>query len=128
MRSTTIVVIAALAVASQAGAQQAPSATDSVPAALIAEGKKVFEGKSGGALCFSCHGMNAKGFPGVGPDLTDGKWLHGDGSLAFVEALVKTGVPKPKQSPAPMLPMGGAQLSEAQVKAVAAYVWSLNRR
>ena len=94
--------------------------------AAIAAGRRVFEGKSGGALCFSCHGMNAKGVPGVGPDLTDGKWLHGDGSLAFIEALVRAGVPKPKQAVAAMPPMGGAKLDSAQVRAVAAYVLSLN--
>ena len=118
------IVVAALAFASALNAQQA---ADSVPAALVAEGRKVFEGKSGGALCFSCHSMNAKGYPGVGPNLTDAKWLHADGTLASIEKIVREGVAKPKESAAPMLPMGGAQLSDTQVKAVAAYVWSLSR-
>lgn len=107
-------------------AQQPPQA-DSVPTALIAEGRKVFEGKSGGALCFSCHNLTGKGYPGVGPNLTDAKWLHADGTLASIETVIRAGVAKPKESAAPMPPMGGAQLSDAQVKAVAAYVWSLSR-
>ena len=35
------------------------------------------------------------------------------------------GVPKPKEYRSPMPPMGGAQLTHAQVAAVAAYVWGL---
>lgn len=95
--------------------------------ATIALGKKVFEGRAGGAICFSCHGMNAKGTPGLGPDLTDGAWLHGDGSAAFVDSIVKSGVSKPKESAAPMPPMGGAKLTEEQVKAVGVYVLSLGK-
>ena len=115
----------AMAMSAPLGAQ-APA--DTTSPAVIAEGKKVFEGKSGGALCFSCHGMNAKGLPGIGPDLTDGKWLHGDGGVQFLSQLVKAGVPKPKQSAAAMPPMGGAKLTDAQLHAVAVYLASLNRR
>jgi hypothetical protein len=38
---------------------------------------------------------------------------------------VKTGVPTPKTHPAPMMPMGGATLTDEQVNQVASYVWSL---
>ena len=92
--------------------------------ATIALGKKVFEGKAGGAICFTCHAMNAKGTPGLGPDLTDDKWLHGDGSVAFLDSIVRAGVSKPKQSAAVMPPMGGAKLSDEQVRAVVAYIQS----
>ena len=102
-----------------------PQAQD--PAA-IALGKKVFEGKAGGAICFTCHAMNAKGTPGLGPNLTDGTWLHGDGSAAFIDSIVRNGVPKPKQSASPMPPMGGAKLSDEQVKAVTSYILSLGSR
>ena len=95
--------------------------------AAIALGRKVFEGKAGGAICFTCHGMNAKGTPGLGPDLTDDRWLHGDGSAAFIDSIVRNGVPKPKQSAAPMPPKGGANLDDQQVKAVVAYVQSLRK-
>ena len=95
--------------------------------AAVALGKKVFEGKAGGAICFTCHGMNAKGMPGLGPDLTDDSWLHGDGSVAFVDSIVRNGVAKPKQSAAPMPPKGGANLNDEQVKAVVAYVQSLRK-
>lgn len=65
--------------------------------------------------------------PGLAPDLTDDKWLHGDGSYEFIVATVTTGVPKPKQAMAPMPPKGGASLTDDQVHAVAAYVYSLNK-
>ena len=56
------------------------------------------------------------------------EWLNGDGSLAFIEHTVTTGVPQPKSHPAPMPPMGGASLSPEQIKAVAAYVYSLSHK
>ena len=95
--------------------------------AAITLGRKVFEGKAGGAICFTCHGMNAKGTPGLGPDLTDGTWLHGDGSVAFIDSIVRNGVPKPKQAAAPMPPKGGGNLDDDQVKAVVAYIQSLRK-
>ena len=118
--------IAAAACAAGFAATLAFAMQDPAPPATLALGKKVFEGKAGGAICFTCHGMNAKGVQGLGPNLTDATWLHGDGSLPFIEQLVKIGVPKAKQSAAPMPPMGGAQLSDEQVHAVAAYVFSLS--
>ena len=38
---------------------------------------------------------------------------------------MRTGVPQPKQHPAPMPAMGGANLSDDQIRQVSAYVWSL---
>jgi mono/diheme cytochrome c family protein len=64
----------------------------------------------------------------MAPDLTDNTWIHGDGSLSFIEHTVTTGVPQPKSHPAPMPPMGGASLTPDQVKAVAAYVYSLSHK
>jgi mono/diheme cytochrome c family protein len=57
--------------------------------------------------------------------LTDGEWLHNDGTLAGITGTITSGVPKPTKAPAPMPPMGGASLSPDQVKAVATYVHSL---
>ena len=68
----------------------------------------------------------AKGTPSLAPDLTSGKWLHGDGSYAFIMKIVEDGVPRPKAAAAPMLPMGGSKLGPAEVRAVAAYVFSLS--
>ncbi len=95
-------------------------------AALISHGERVYQGKAGGALCATCHGPQAKGVPGIGPDLTDGKWLHGDGSMGFLRAIIRTGVPRPKATAAVMPPYGGSPLKPDQLEAVAAYIHSLN--
>jgi mono/diheme cytochrome c family protein len=92
--------------------------------ALVALGDSVFHGQAGGGTCYVCHGQDGKG-SGVGPNLTDEEWLNTDGTLAGITQTVQSGVPTPKQAPAPMPPMGGASLSPDQVKAVAAYVHSL---
>jgi len=96
----------------------------SAPAIATAQdslGKAVFTGKGN---CHVCHGAEAKGGP-LGPDLTDAEWLHIDGKAESIADLIKKGVPTPKQFPAPMLPMGGAQLTDAEVQAVAGYIVSL---
>lgn len=87
------------------------------------QGKAVFEGKGN---CWTCHGRDGRGTP-LGPDLTDGAWLHGDGSADSVRAVVRAGVERPKRYPGVMPPMGGARLSAAEVDAVVAYVRSLRR-
>ncbi|HKU62215.1 MAG TPA: hypothetical protein VJQ44_13410, partial [Gemmatimonadales bacterium] len=70
-------------------------------AAQIAEGDKIFHGQEAGGTCTACHGQDAKG-TAMAPDLTDNTWIHGDGSLSFIEHTVTTGVPQPKSHPAPM--------------------------
>jgi glucose/arabinose dehydrogenase len=93
----------------------------------VALGNRIFEGQVGSAPCTGCHGTDGKGSP-LGPDLTSGKWLWGDGSLAAIAHTIAVGVPKPKAYGEPMPPMGGAQLSSAQLTALAAYVWALGHR
>jgi mono/diheme cytochrome c family protein len=102
--------------------QEAPASP-----AMLTLGDSVFHGKAGAALCYVCHGPAGKGIAGLGPNLADKEWVNGDGSLPFIEKVVLDGVPKPKKMPAPMPPKGGGQLNESQIKAVAAYVYSLSR-
>lgn len=110
--------------ASAGGATGAPNITP----AMIAEGDSIFHGKKAGGLCFSCHGPDGKGTP-TGPNLTDNQWLDADnGSYDAIVQTITTGVPKPKQYPAPMPPMGGASLTPDQVRAAAAYVYSLSHK
>jgi mono/diheme cytochrome c family protein len=96
-----------------------------ISVSLVALGDSIFHGKAAGGACLMCHGADAKGTPGLAPNLTTSKWLNGDGTYAFIVKTVQNGVPEPKQNPAPMPPMGGAQLTPEQVRAVAAYVYSL---
>ncbi len=94
--------------------------------AMVAEGDSIFHGKAAGGLCFTCHGTDAHGGP-LAPNLTDTVWLTGDGSYAFIQKRVTEGMPKPtKPYMTPMLPKGGANLTPAEVKAVAAYVYSIS--
>lgn len=97
---------------------------EGVTPAAIEQGKKIF---SGAGLCFACHGAEGKG--AVGPNLTDKEWIHvKDGDYAGLVDLVTKGIPqdKAKLGKGPMPPKGGSQISDADVKAVAAYVWSLS--
>jgi mono/diheme cytochrome c family protein len=117
-----------LAMSSPCWGQQAaaPSPGDTaITPAMIARGDSIFHGRLAGGACFGCHGNDGKGVMGLAPDLTTGKWLNGDGSYAFIAAVVEKGVPHPKKAAAPMPAKGGAKLGPAEVRAVAAYVYSL---
>lgn len=91
---------------------------------MIREGGKIFRGIG---LCSACHGTHAKG--GVAPDLTDDTWDVGDGSFESILGEIMDGI-SVEQSKAglPMPARGGAPLTDEQVRAVAAYVWSLARK
>ncbi len=90
----------------------------------IAAGKKLFGGTG---LCSACHGAKAEG--GVGPNLIDEEWIHSTGTYDEIVAQILAGVPAGKsKSGIPMPPKGGSSLNEEQVKAVAAYVWSLSHQ
>ena len=93
----------------------------------VALGSRIFHGEAAGGTCAGCHGSNAQGSP-LAPSLVTSSWLWGDGSLQSITKTVEAGVPQPKKYRDPMPPMGGAQLSPAQIQAVAAYVWALNHQ
>ncbi|MGJ0508383.1 MAG: c-type cytochrome [Methylocystis sp.] len=97
-----------------------PGVTD----AEVAKGERIFNGHAASGNCSGCHGENGKGSP-LGPDLTSGKWLWGDGSLDAIRKTIADGVPAPKDYRSPMPPKGGAPLTDADVTAVAAYVWAI---
>jgi glucose/arabinose dehydrogenase/mono/diheme cytochrome c family protein len=94
---------------------------------MVTLGDRVYHGQMGGATCAACHGDTGKGSP-LGPGLTGKKWLWSDGSYAGIAKTIRDGVMEPKQYRSPMPPMGGAQLTNDQIMAVAAYVWSLSHR
>jgi glucose/arabinose dehydrogenase/cytochrome c5 len=106
-----------------------PDAGSAIPegatSEMVALGDRIYHGQIGGAACSGCHGANATGSP-LGPDLTGKKWLWSDGSFEGILKSITEGVPRPKQYRSPMPPMGGAQLTPDQLKALTAYVWSLS--
>jgi len=90
---------------------------------MVTEGGALFKG---GGICFTCHGQDAKGVPGLGADLTDKEWTHSDGTYEDIVATILKGATN--AAGAVMPPRGGPPLTDDQVKAVAAYVWSLSNR
>jgi mono/diheme cytochrome c family protein len=92
---------------------------------MIAEGQQVF---SGAGICTACHGPDGSGT--IGPDLTDAEWMIGDGEYESIVAQILEGVSAADATNplgAIMPPRGGAGITDAQVRAVAAYVWKLSR-
>lgn len=101
---------------------------DTLPAgvtpAAIAAGKQLFLGEG---LCMACHGADAKG--SLGPNLTDQTWLHGAGTYPEIVARVLSGVPSEQSKLGQIMPpRGGSGLTDEQVQAVAAYVWSVSHK
>jgi mono/diheme cytochrome c family protein len=114
-----------VAAASSASAQTADksSAAPTDPA-VIAHGDSVFHGAGN---CYACHGSKAEGV--IGPNLTDAEWIHSKGTYQDIVNQVNHGVPKEEsKSGVVMPPRGGATLTDDDVKAVAAYVYSLGHK
>jgi glucose/arabinose dehydrogenase len=93
----------------------------------VALGDRIFHGEVDGGTCLGCHGTDGKG-TAMGSDLTSGKWLWGNGSVEAITRTIAQGVPKPKNHTGAMPPMGGVQLSQADLAAVADYVWAIGHR
>ncbi|MBL8998573.1 MAG: c-type cytochrome [Gemmatimonadales bacterium] len=114
---------AASAPAPSVAAAPAPAYTP----AMVALGDSLFN--TGG--CQRCHGAKGIGARNA-PSLVDGPWLHSDGSFEEIAKIVTSGIAKEEfkdpARPFAMRPRGGpANLSDDQVKAVAAYVHSISR-
>jgi mono/diheme cytochrome c family protein len=94
---------------------------------MVAEGGVTFNTGS----CARCHGTNGRN-PTFGPDLTDNVFLHNSGSFEEIIEVITTGVPASRfrlptsQAQFEMFPRGGMSLTDAQVRSVAAYVWTLS--
>ncbi len=91
---------------------------------MVQEGAQIY---AGAGICAACHGPDAKG--AIGPDLTDGEWLVGDGEYKQLVDQISKGVSADEATNelgAIMPPKGGAAITDAQVSAVAAYVWTLS--
>jgi mono/diheme cytochrome c family protein len=111
-----------------AGAAVAQTIRVSLPAGvtsqMIFDGKEVFIGEG---ACFECHGSPAWG--DTGPSLKDSVWLQTSGTYDELVALIARGVPGAEAKTHDSMPAkGGAELSDYQVRSVAAYVWSVSRQ
>lgn len=90
---------------------------------MVAQGEELFNGPGN---CFTCHGRAGSGTP-LAPALNEDDWIHIDGSVDELARIIAAGVPQPAQYPAPMPARGGAQIDDAQVRAIAAYVYTISR-
>jgi|GEM_PF-2764089 mono/diheme cytochrome c family protein len=107
-------------------AGEAAMSVSAITPALIAQGRTIYSGHgAGSASCFSCHGANAEGTT-AGPHLRRADWIDADGSYGSIVRLIINGVPHPRAFPNPMPAYGGGVMTFEEVKAVAAYVYSLN--
>jgi len=121
---------------SEAAPEAAPPAAEATPATMpagqlpagvtvemVAEGNTLFHGAG---ICLTCHGQNGTGVTGLGPNLTDAEWLHSNGSYEAIVNQIMTGVTATASKTGVAMPAkGGSAITDDQVKAVAAYVYSL---
>ncbi|MDQ3389471.1 MAG: cytochrome c [Gemmatimonadota bacterium] len=91
-----------------------------VTAEMAEQGQELYA-----TVCVACHAAGGAGGP-LAPALNDGQWIHIAGEFPEIVNLVRSGVPAPEQYPSPMPPMGGASFDDAQLRAVAAYVFALS--
>ena len=123
-----VMAFAALAACHKNAASTTPApAARPFTAAMVAEGDSVFHARG----CKNCHGMDGKRAQN-GPNLTGKTFLHVDGSFEGFERIITSGVPanqiKDPEHKRPMGARGGGPtpLSDAQIKSVAAYVYTLS--
>ncbi len=103
---------------------QAQTLPEGVTAAMVQEGQQLY---AGAGICAACHGPDGTG--AIGPNLTDAEWLIGEGEYEQVVAAILEGVTAAEATNplgAIMPPKGGGAITDAQVRAVAAYVWTLS--
>jgi Cytochrome c, mono- and diheme variants len=122
--------IFAIATAFAAGCHRTPVNSELRPRitlAMVQQGDTLFHTRG----CFKCHGPDAKGRKN-GPDLTGPKFLHVNGTYGDFVRLITSGVPqdsiKVKTHEFDMQPRGGNRnpMTDEQIRAVAAYVYSLS--
>ena len=96
---------------------------EGVTVEMAREGQDIFHGEG---VCVTCHLRGGAGGP-LAPNLTDDVWLNIDGEYESIVNVVVTGVPQPLEHPGQMLARAGTSITDDQVRAVAAYVYTLSR-
>ena len=105
--------------------EQQAKLPDGVTQEMVDQGKEVY---GGAGLCYACHGADGTGMPNLGADLTDDEWIQTDGSYEDLIETIMAGVSADKSTVGtPMPPKGGSGITDEQVKAVAAYIYTLSR-
>lgn len=123
LRLSAVLTLAAalgtLAVTPVAGQERPAAVTDSA----VARGSVVFHDGGG---CAECHGEAGVG-SALAPALNDNKWKSGSGTYQEILERVIHGKPRRETETGQPMPMRGvSELSERDVRAVAAYVWFIS--
>jgi cbb3-type cytochrome c oxidase subunit III len=119
-------VLLLLSSGASSSAAQSFTIPDSLPPGvtpqMVERGATVFRDEG---LCAKCHGPQAGGY--LGPNLTSPDWWHAEGSYLALIRQILVGVPADQSiSGAVMAPRGGTNISDEDVQAAAAYVWTLS--
>jgi mono/diheme cytochrome c family protein len=89
----------------------------------ITWGRALFQGS---ANCSRCHGEAGRG-SAYGPDLADAIWWHGPGTFEWLVKEVTHGIPDNLTATGTPMPARGAvPMNDVDIRAVAAYVWSIS--
>lgn len=100
------------------------------PPGQLPQGVTARQGDQGRSLyrgsCVMCHGEGGRGTQ-LGPSLVDAEWSRGAGTFEEVIQVVAEGAPATEQYGVPMPPRGNGTLTDEQIRAVAAYTFSLSR-
>lgn len=112
-------------------AKQAEAPGDSgPPPGQLPQGVTAQQGSEGRTLyraaCVMCHGEGGTGTQ-LGPSLVDDEWHSGDGSFESIVQVVTAGAPPTDEFRVPMPPKGNGTYTDAQIRAVSAYTYSLSR-
>lgn len=107
------------------------AAVGTLPPGYTAEqaalGSRIYRGVERSGTCSGCHGPDGQG-SAVAPPLTGPGFLWADGSVDSFAKVIKSGVTMPKKYPSGMPALGGAPLSDSDVQAVSAYLWTLGHK
>jgi mono/diheme cytochrome c family protein len=127
----TLVLAACSSATASGGANASVAAAPPRPAAATAANIALGDSLYHAGSCQRCHGQKGVGAQN-GPSLVTGPWLHSAGDFDAIAATITTGIPRANIKDATrrfqMNPRGGPMnLTDAQVQAVAAYVWSISR-
>lgn len=96
---------------------------EGVTAEKIATGEELFASQG----CAVCHGAEGAGKPGMTGSLTDTEWKFAEGgTFAALVQVTKDGLTPAQTGGMPMPNAGSKKLTDAQVEALAAYVWRIS--
>lgn len=93
-----------------------------ITAAMVEQGQELFA-----VPCAACHGPGGAGTPAA-PPLNDSQWLNVSGAFPEIVTVINEGVPQPREYSGGMPPKGGGSFDDAQVRALAAYVYALSHQ